>query len=122
LKLWKIYSAICALKYEFDEEPTVRQEWTLSDDNTALFLCRDPTAFTREPRKANQSITEVCGRARNTTDVSPRVAVSVRHRRRSTRRPVIRAGYRTEKQAGQPPALDAASYFLSRSAVIPAAK
>lgn len=46
------------VKYKFDDGPVVQQEWTLSDDNTALFYPGNPTAFIQKLRNARRFVIE----------------------------------------------------------------
>lgn len=49
---------IAPVKYKFDDGPIVRQGWTLSDDNTALFYPGNPKTFLQKMRRANRFVIE----------------------------------------------------------------
>jgi hypothetical protein len=46
------------VKYKFDDGPIVRQSWTISDNNTALFFPGNPTAFLQRMRSAKRFVIE----------------------------------------------------------------
>jgi hypothetical protein len=46
------------VKYRFDDGPIVRQSWTISDDNTALFFPGNATTFLRQMHSAKRFVIE----------------------------------------------------------------
>jgi hypothetical protein len=46
------------VKYKFDDGEIVRQAWTISDDNTALFFSGNPSAFLQKMRQAKRFVIE----------------------------------------------------------------
>jgi hypothetical protein len=53
-----MHSRRSLVKYKFDDGVIVRQEWVISDDNTALFYPGSPTAFLQKMRRAKRFLIE----------------------------------------------------------------
>ncbi len=64
-----MHSRSSVVKYKFDEGGIVRQAWTISDDNTALFYPGNTTAFIQKLRKAKRFVIEY-----SPADVIPKTA------------------------------------------------